>query len=224
MIRVPGGTFLMGSPRTERGRSADEGPQRSVTIQPFEVSKYEVTWAEYDACVSVGACPPAEDDGFGKGDRPVTNVSWDRANSFISWLSRKTGSTFRLLSEAEWEYAARAGTTTAYSSGDSISNSQANYDGVVVDTTPVGSFPANAFGLHDMHGNVWEWVDDCYSGSYSGAPSDGSASTTGDCSMRVFRSGSWVNSAQILRSASRSGFAPGYRYNILGFRLARTLP
>jgi TPR repeat protein len=224
MIRVPGGTFLMGSPPGELGRSADEGPQRSVTIQPFEVSKHEVTWVEYAVCVSAGSCPAALDDGFGKGDRPVTNVSWDDANKFVSWLSRETGKTYRLLSEAEWEYAARAGTTTAYSFGDSISNSQANYSGGLGKTTPVGTFPANAFGLHDMHGNVYEWVEDCYADNHSaGQPSDGRAYTSGSCSLRVYRGGSWNYYPQYLRSADRNRFVPMFRGSTLGFRVARNL-
>jgi formylglycine-generating enzyme required for sulfatase activity len=224
MIRVPGGTFLMGSPPAERERSADEGPQRSITIQPFEVSKHEVTWAEYDACVSVGSCPAALDDRFGKGDRPVTNVSWDDASKFVTWLSRETGKTYRLLSEAEWEYAARAGTTTAYSLGDSISNSQANYSGGLGKTTPVGTFPANSFGLHDMHGNVWEWVEDCYAENYSaGQPSDGRAYTSGSCSARVGRGGSWNSVPHSLRSAYRNVYPPTFRGNDLGFRVAGTL-
>ena len=224
MIRIPRGTFLMGSQPAEGGRLADEGPQRSVTVQPFEVSKYEVTWAEYAVCVSAGSCPAANDGGFGKGDRPVTNVSWDDANKFVGWLSRETGKTYRLLSEAEWEYAARAGTTTAYSFGDSISNTQANYTGGLLRTAPVGSYPANAFGLHDLHGNVMEWVEDCYAGNYSaGPPSDGSAYTSGSCSYRVFRGGSWDNYPRYLRSASRSRNTPALRSGLLGFRVARTL-
>jgi len=224
MIRVPGGTFLMGSPRAERGRFPNEGPQRSVTIQPFEVSKYEVTWALYAVCVSAGSCPAANDDGFGKGDRPVTNVSWDDANNFVSWLSRETGKTYRLLSEAEWEYAARAATTTAYSFGDSISNSLANFSGGLGKTEPVGSYPPNAFGLHDMHGNVWEWVQDCFADSYSANQStDGRPFNSGSCSHRVIRGGSWINIPQYLRSAYRVRVEPTYRYSDLGFRVARTL-
>lgn len=235
MIRVPGGTFLMGSPPAERERSADEGPQRSITIQPFEVSKYEVTWAEYAVCVSAGSCPAALDDDFGKGDRPVTRVSWNDANDFVTWLSRETGKTYRLLSEAEWEYAARAGTTTPFSFGSTISTSQANYDGNTTygtgsrgeyrkRTTPVGTFPANAFGLHDMHGNVYEWVEDCYADNYSaGQPSDGRAYTSGSCADRVFRGGSWYDAPQFLRSAYRSWVGPAVRDDILGFRVARTL-
>lgn len=224
MIRVPGGAFLMGSPRAERGRFPNEGPQRSVSIQPFEVSKYEVTWAEYAACVSAGSCAAANDDGFGKGDRPVTNVRWDDANNFVSWLSRETGKSYRLLSEAEWEYAARAGTTTAYSFGDSISNSQANFSGGSGKPEPVGSYPANAFGLHDMHGSVGEWVQDCFADSYSANQStDGRPYNSGSCTYRVYRGGAWNVSQEEVRSAYRRWGLHLSRGSALGFRVARTL-
>jgi formylglycine-generating enzyme required for sulfatase activity len=233
MVVAPPGSFTMGSPSGEAGRDDDEGPQRTVRIDyAFAVGKYEVTWNEYSACVSAGSCPSAKDDGFGQGSRPVTTVSWEDAQSYITWLNERTGlagrsDRYRLLTEAEWEYAARAGTTTRWSFGSDeprlgsyawfASNSSSR-------TQPVGGKPANAFGLHDMHGNVWEWVEDCYSDSYSGAPSDGSARTTGDCSYRRIRGGSWRNFPQSLRSADRLGMALGGRIDDLGFRLARTLP
>jgi len=165
----------------------------------------------------------------------VTNVSWNEAVAYTKWLSNKTGQTYRLLSEAEWEYAARAGTTTPFSFGSTISTSQANYDGNYTylngsngeyrqKTTPAGTFSANAFGLFDMHGNVWEWVQDCYADNYSaGQPSNGSAYTSGSCSGRVNRGGSWDSSPQFLRSAIRDGSNPTIRVIILGFRVARTL-
>ena len=163
----------------------------------------------------------------------MINVSWEDAQAYVAWLSRTTGQRYRLLSEAEWEYAARAGTTTPFSFGATISTDQANYDGRYTysggrkgvyrgKTTAVGSFPANAFGLHDMHGNVWERVEDCFV-SYAGAPTDGSAVTTSSCSRRVLRGGSWGNYPQFLRSAFRSRYFPSSRSNFGGFRLARTI-
>ena len=200
MVVVPAGSFMMGSPASEAGRDADEGPQHRVTIaRPFAVGKFEVTFAEWDACVAAGGCKhmPGDERG-GRGKRPVTNVSWDNiTKEYLPWLSPRTGKAYRLLTEAEWEYAARAGTTTRYAFGDTISKSQAQYSESILGsagrTVEAGSFPANRFGLHDMHGNVWEWVQDCWNGSYNGAPSDGSAWTTRDCSLRVLRGGSWVS-------------------------------
>jgi formylglycine-generating enzyme required for sulfatase activity len=242
MIVVPAGTFTMGSPPTENGRSEHEGPQRTVTIgSDFAVGRYEVTWAEWDACVADGGCSSAGpdgaggDEGWGKGERPVINVSWDDAQAYVSWLSRKTGKTYRLLSEAEWEYAARAGTSRAYWWGSSASHEYANYgsdeccSGLATgrdqweNTAPVGSFPANGFGLYDMHGNVWEWTQDCWNDSYSGAPKNGSAWTSGNCSRPVVRGGSWYFNPQILRSADRFSIDTWTRDKGCGFRVARTL-
>ena len=200
MVVVPAGSFTMGSPSSEKGRYDGEGPQHRVTIpEPFAVGKYEVTFAEWDACVAAGGCYGHRlyDPGWGRGQRPVIVVSWEDAKAYVGWLSRKTGERYRLLSEAEWEYAARAGTRTRYHWGHSIGRNQANCDGCGSrwddeKTAPVGSFPANGFGLHDVHGNVWEWVEDCWHGSYAGAPTDGRAwATGGDCERRVLRGGSW---------------------------------
>jgi len=199
MVVVPAGEFMMGSPSNEESRDNDEGPQRKVTIaKPFAVGSFEATFAEWDACVAAGGCKhKPEDQGWGRGTRPVIKVSWDDiTKEFLPWLSRKSGKTYRLLTEAEWEYAARAGTTTPFSTGRTITPDQANFDGNYTyggsskgayrqKTVDAGSFKPNAFGLHDMHGNVWEWVQDCYKDSYSGAPVDGSASASGDCSSRV---------------------------------------
>jgi formylglycine-generating enzyme required for sulfatase activity len=227
MVSIPAGSFQMGSPAGEAGRYEDEGPQRRVSVPSFAAGKYEVTWTEYGACVSAGACPGAKDDGFGKGSRPVTNVSWDDAKKYASWLSSRTGKTYRLLSEAEWEYAARAGNQARWSFGDSESSlgSYAWYSPNSGGAThPVGSKTANAFGLFDMHGNVWEWVEDCYAESYSaGQPSDGRAFTQGNCSYRVGRGGSWLSDPRYLRSADRDRIDPAIRGNGLGFRVARTL-
>ena len=159
---------------------------------------------------------------------PVIFVGWDDAQAYVAWLSRMTGKTYRLLSEAEWEYAARAGTTTAYSWGDEIGKNNANCNdcGSQWDNTktaPVGSFAPNSFGLHDMHGNLWEWVEDCYRHDYNGAPADGSAWTTGICSSSVARGGSWFDGPRVLRSASRVGYTAGFRSLGLGIRVGRTL-
>jgi formylglycine-generating enzyme required for sulfatase activity len=166
--------------------------------------------------------------GMGKGRRPVINVSWDDAKDYLDWLSRHTGKTYRLLTEAEWEYAARAGTTTYYAFGDKITGDQAKLsEGAPYSagtSAEVGSFPANRFRLHDMHGNVEEWVEDCWNGSYHGAPADGSARITGECDRRVLRGGNWVaNQARYLRSANRNLQAPGFRSLFIGFRVAGTL-
>ena len=231
MVVVQAGSFLMGSPSHEAGRGNDEGPRHRVTIaRPFAVGKYEVTFAEWDACVADGGCGGHRpgDEGWGRGRRPVINVSWDDAKAYVRWLNRKTGKQYRLPSEAEWEYAARAGTTTRYNWGDDIGRNRANCNGCGSrwdrkQTGPVGSFRANVFGLHDVHGNVREWVEDCWKGSYEGAPSDGSARTGGDCGSRVLRGGSWIRLPRFLRSASRLRYRAGNRNNISGFRVARTL-
>jgi formylglycine-generating enzyme required for sulfatase activity len=231
---VPAGEFMMGSLPNEKGRFTNEEPQHRVTIaRPFAVSKFEVTFADWDACVSVGGCPQegrAHDDGMGRGTRPVTYLSWEDAQQYVDWLSKMTGKAYRLLTEAEWEYAARAGTTTAYYWGDEIGKSNANCDGCGSQwdnrqTAPVGSFAPNAFGLHDMLGNVWEWVQDCYQGDYSEAPTDGSAWTAGDCQLfRVVRGGSWTSSFRSVHSAYRLRLIAGNRGGDLGFRVGRTIP
>ncbi|MGO9327122.1 MAG: SUMF1/EgtB/PvdO family nonheme iron enzyme [Steroidobacteraceae bacterium] len=229
MIVIPAGGFTMGSPTTERGRYGDEGPQHRVTIaKPFAVSKFDVTFADWDACVSVGGCPIATDTGFGRDIKPVINVSWDDAQTYVAWLSKMTGQPYRLLTEAEWEYAARAGTTTAYYWGDDIGKGNANCKGCgsqwdAKQTSPVGSFPANPFGLYDMAGNVFQWVQDCHHAGYDEAPIDGSAWTSGDCSNRVVRSSSWSSSPDTLRSAYRNWDSTDGRLDYLGFRVGRTL-
>ena len=229
MVVVPAGRFTMGSPATEQGRFDNEGPQHEVTIaKPFAVSKFDVRFTDWDACASVGGCPQVTDSGFGRGARPVINVNWDDARRYVAWLSKMTGQPYRLLSEAEWEYAARAGAATAYPWGDEIGNGNADCAGCGgqwqgQETSPVGSFKPNGFGLYDMAGNVWQRVQDCDHGNYVGAPSDGSAWITDDCSRRVVRGGSWDNLPQALRSAARVGFAPDSPNFDLGFRVARTL-
>ena len=231
MAVVPAGSFMMGSPPSEGGRFADEGPVHRVAFAaPFAVGAFEVTFAEWDACVSAGGCGGyrPDDEGWGRGSRPVVNVSWDDAQSYVEWLSRSTGEDYRLLSESEWEYVARAGTSTRYWWGNDIGLARANCDGCGSQwddrsTAPVGSFAANAFGLHDVHGNVWEWTGDCWNGRYEGAPSDGRAWEGGGCSNRVLRGGSWYSVPQLLRSALRYNNDAGLRYDSSGFRVARTL-
>ena len=237
MVVVPSERFDMGSPSWEKGRSDDEGPVHRVTIsEPFAAGVYEVTFREWDACHRDGVCshnPP--DAGWGRGDRPVINVSWNDAKEYVRWLSRKTGEDYRLLSESEWEYAARAGTTGPFHFGTTITPDQANYDGRYTygtgrkgryrqRTVPVGSFSPNAFGLHDVHGNVREWVEDCWHGSYRGARVDGSAwMSGGDCGARVLRGGSWSSGPWFLRSAIRLRSSTGLRGGNVGFRVSRTL-
>ena len=238
MVVIPAGSFTMGSPPNERRRSHNEGPQHRVTIpRPFAVGRYEVTFAQWNACWSRFRCGHLPNDsGWGRGPRPVMNVNWHDAKQYVRWLSKKTGKHYRLLTEAEWEYAARAGTTGPFHFGSTISTDRANYNGTGTygsgrkgiyrrKTVPVGRFPANAFGLHDMHGNVWEWVEDCSHKSYRGAPADGRPWTTGgNCSWRVIRGGSWHDSPRQLRSAIRLvQVKSGNRHYSLGFRIARTL-
>jgi formylglycine-generating enzyme required for sulfatase activity len=229
MVVVPAGDFMMGSPSDERGRNDNEGPVHKVTIaKPFAVGKFELTFDELDSCAAHGDCDPnVSDSSWGRGRRPAINVSWDDARRYVAWLSRITGQPYRLLTEAEWEYAARAGTTTRYSFGDhEAALSQhawysANSDGK---THPVGEKEPNAFGLYDMHGNVWEWVQDCYQYKYDKAPTDGSADTSNDCNFRAIRGGSWDYNAPGLRAAVRHETAgAAFRDYGLGFRVGRTL-
>ena len=243
MVVVPTGSFTMGSPASEQGRDIDESPLHSVTIaKPFAVGRFAVTFDEWDACVADGGCNGyrPQDLGWGRNRRPVINVTWDEATAYAAWVSRKIGKPYRLLTEAEWEYAARAGSTTAYYWGNEIGNRNANCAPVGKEacgsewdneqTAPVGSFAANAFGLYDMAGNVWQWVQDCYHNDYNGAPTDGSAWTTGNCYgtlgddlQRVIRGGSWISGPLNLRSAGRFRNTFNSRGNLLGFRVGRTL-
>jgi len=233
MVVVPSGSFTMGSRARERGPS-NERPRHRVRIDyRFAVGVYEVTFDEWYACVDGGGCgsyvPDIPDNSWDRENRPVINVSWDDAQSYVSWLSARTGKTYRLLSESEWEYVARAGTETAYSWGDSVGVNRANCDGCGSQwddkqTAPVGSFAANAWGVYDMHGNVWEWVQDCWNKSYEGAPSDGSSWESGDCDRRVLRGGTWAIYPRRLHSAARgSRSTEDDRYHYDGFRVARDL-
>ncbi|RZS57115.1 SUMF1/EgtB/PvdO family nonheme iron enzyme [Sphaerotilus mobilis] len=230
LVVIPGGSFVMGLSASETGRASDERPQRAVAVKGFLLGKYEVTQGEWKAVM--GSNPSGFKDC---GDRcPVEEVSWNEVQEYLKRLNAKSGKAYRLASEAEWEYAARAGTTTPFSTGQTITAAQANFDGNYTynggpkgeyrsKTVTVGSFGANIFGLHDMHGNVWEWVQDAWHDNYSGAPSDGSAwMNGGDQSRRVLRGGSWSSTPHRLRSASRFFDAPDDRSETVGFRVART--
>jgi formylglycine-generating enzyme required for sulfatase activity len=232
---------MMGGPRTEKDNYNSERPEHKVTIvHRFAVSKFDVTVADWDACVWVHGCSEKrkrinllrvratrEPWHWRRKKMPVT-VTWDNAQEYVAWLRRMTGMSYRLLTEAEWEYAARAGTTTAYWWGDDIGNNNANCSGCGskwdnTSTSPVGSFEPNSFGLYDMGGNVWQWVEDCSHPNYDGAPTDGSAWTTGDCVRRILRGGAWNERPARLRSSDRDWTDRGFRRENVGFRVGRTL-
>lgn len=224
MVVLPGGLFVMGSPANETGRGRDEGPQREVSIAPFAIGKYEVTFAQWDACLGGGGCngysPP--DRGWGRGNRPVTDVSWEDAQAYLDWLNQRAGGLrYRLATESEWEYAARAGVTTPYTFGPQVRAAQATYR--VRSTTAVGAHEANAFQLFDVHGNVSEWVEDCYSPNYQLAPIDGAAVQSDECGRRVYRGGGYADQAPALRVSARRAGTPTQRINGVGFRVARAL-
>jgi len=238
MVPIPAGAFTMGVPSGEeeqenipeqfRGWSL---PLHRVTImRGFALGKYAVTVEEWDACVADGGCDAyvPDDHDWSRGRRPVTEVSWDDAQAYVAWLSKKTQHQYRLPSEAEWEYAARADTTTARYWGDEIGKGHANCDGCGSQwdgeqPAPVGSFAPNPFGLYDMLGNVWQWTADCWNGNYAGAPRDGSAWTTGECGRRVVRGGSWYDFPGLVRGGYRLWVFTGGRFTFFGFRVARTL-
>ena len=231
MVVLPGGSFLMG------GTAWEEQPYHPVTIEePFAVGRYEVTFDEWDACVAEGGCncyaPEAEN--WGRGRRPVINVSWEDAQDYLYWLSQKTGKSYRLLSEAEWEYAVRAGTTTEYYWGNdkdaicayaNVGESAFDCQGEEM-SLPVGSFRPNSFGLYDMIGNVREWTADCWNRTYEGAPADGRTWQQGDCSLRVTRGRSfyWKDRySDYFRSAARNNGWSSWRRPYIGFRVAREM-
>jgi formylglycine-generating enzyme required for sulfatase activity len=278
MMVIPSGTFVMGSPHSESGYT-DEKPQHEVTIaKNIAISKFEATFDQWDACSAAGRCAAADDDGFGRADYPVINVSWTDAKAYVAWLSELTGVRYRLLSEAEFEYAARAGTTTRWFWGTAETSSGSpdaclfanlhdeaskevhpNYvwshhkcnDGYA-ENAPTGKYKPNEFGLHDMTGNVREWVEDCYQMGYEGAPTDGSvrahspscekvfegmcmdkfdtAPTDGSvqahgeaCEKRVVRGAAWRDNGSMARSAFRFSEAEDFRNYQVGFRVARDL-
>ena len=241
LVVAPQGSFTMGSPDTEErwsGYVGSEGSPHKVTFsRPFAVGKHAITFDEWDACVADKGCNGyrPSDIGWGRGKRPVINVNWEDAKSYAAWLSSKTGKTYRLLSEAEREYVTRAGTTTPFWWGSTSSPKQANFDGNYTygsgakgeyrqKTVAVDSFEPNRWGLYQVHGNVWEWCEDNWHANYSGnPPKDGSVWQGGDTSLRVLRGGSWISNPDDLRSAIRYVIPPDYRYDVIGFRLARTL-
>ncbi|MEA2950027.1 MAG: hypothetical protein QOI40_5357, partial [Alphaproteobacteria bacterium] len=223
VVVVPAGSFQMGS------ASEFENPVHNVKIEkPFAIGRHEVTFDEWDQCVEEGGCKHRPDDrDWGRGDRPVINVSWLDAKTFVTWLSQKTGKTYRLPSEAEWEYAARGGATTPYWWGRDIGVRQANCRDCKTDspqqTLPVGSFKANQFGLFDTAGNAAEWVEDCWNDNYRGAPANGTAWQTGQCRLRVLRGGAFDSQARYLRSQSRFRYDSDVRFSANGFRVLREL-
>ena len=249
MVVLPQQSFLMGAPTDEPGKEPNDGPQHKVTIAyPVAVGKFEVTYAEWDACrldsgctrvprdacrVEMG-CTPEQRITRERHRMPVTDISWIDVQSYLTWLTAKTGATYRLLSEAEWEYAARAGSKTTYAWGKTATRRQANYGmdkccgPAMADedtwelSAPSGTFPANAFGLHDFAGNVWEWTQDCWNDTHADSPANGSARETGNCNARTIRGGSWASMPQRIRPAFRQGTAAVDRDNFIGFRVART--
>jgi formylglycine-generating enzyme required for sulfatase activity len=230
MAYIPGGSFKMGSPSNEGG--AVEHPQHTVRLSGFAISKYDITFEQYDLFAAATLREMPSDRGWGRGNRPVVNVSWEDANDYIKWLNQKTGKHYRLPSEAEWEYAARAGTTTTYWWGNErdkrdgdrphCNGCSSKFDGVK--TAPVGSFDPNPWNLYDMAGNVWQWTADCWHESYVHAPNDGQIWTDesgGTCDSRVVRGGSWTGNPLDRRAAERLNVGKSGTESDLGFRLAR---
>ncbi|TVQ29650.1 MAG: formylglycine-generating enzyme family protein, partial [Wenzhouxiangella sp.] len=235
MVLVPAGSFVQGAPESEPLSGDRERPQRQVNVPAFALGQTAVTFDQWDACVANDGCTYTPgDSGWGRGNRPVINVSWNDAQQYVIWLSKKTGQDYRLPSESEWEYAARAGTTTRFNTGDCITTDQANFRGTepaegcppgvsLNRTLPVASFAPNTLGLYDTHGNVREWVKDCSNTSYVGAPTDGSAWMSGDCSAALRRGGSWFTNGNSVRSATRITTERDSRFTDGGFRVARSL-
>ena len=227
MAIIPAGKFRMGD--LQNGGDEDELPVRSVGIaKSFSVSKYEITFAQWTSCVKDAGCRymPSDND-WGTGRQPVINVSWNDAQQYIKWISAKTGKTYRLLSEAEWEYIARAGSSTKYFWGNDVGSSRANCSNCGSEwdeeqPAPVGSFAANKFGVYDMHGNVYEWVQDCWHSNYRNAPNTSVKRSGGDCDYRTVRGGSFDIPSKSIRSANRSKFKSGFRDVMNGLRIART--
>lgn len=224
MISLPKGSFMMGSVGTEEGRNGNEGPRHQVSFgRPFAISRTEVTFAQWDACVSEKACSALTDNGWGRGNRPATGISYQEAERYVSWLSDKTGQKYFIPSEAEWEYAARSGSEDAWNTGVAILAEDANILDQFGKTVPVGSYPPNAFGLYDMHGNVSEWVQDCVDTGYLGVPTNGEALKT--CSNKdqgITRGGNFRSAPNEVRSASRI-INPKNSKDQIGLRITRAL-
>jgi formylglycine-generating enzyme required for sulfatase activity len=257
MVVIPAGRFIMGTPEDQENHEKDEFQHEVTIARPFALSRTEVTWDQWEACVRDGACdgaavdaalrldregnPNPDFEDWGRGTRPVVGVSWYDAQAYVGWLNRKTGNddAYRLPSEAQWEYAARAGTQTIYPWGDQIDHDYGNFgrDGHELgpmaegrdvweyETAPAGSFPPNAFGVYDMHGNAFEWIEDCYLEDLRNGPSDGSPNKNGSCSTRMFRSGSFISNPYMHRSGNRArGYPPMTRgRNYLTIRVAKIL-
>jgi formylglycine-generating enzyme required for sulfatase activity len=226
MVGLKPGSFFMGDDRGDRS----EKPAHRVTVgKPFAIGKYEVTVAQWSACVQAGACKAMADTAGLTDKSPAKDLSWNDAQQYVRWLSKLTGQNYRLPTEAEWEYAARAGTSSRYWWGEKMENGKANCKGCSDNWSndapaEVDAFPANPFGIYGMNGGVWEWVEDCWHKSYAGAPSNGSAWTSSDCRENVIRGGSWRNDSTYAHSASRFTYDTAVRYILNGFRVARSLP
>ena len=224
MVALPPGQFVMG---TDGPHPAERPPHTVVINYPFAIGRFEVTFDDWAACVDEGGCAAMPDDHkWGEGIRPVINITFDEAEGYAKWLSRMTGAVYRLASEAEWEYAARGGTTTEFFWGDEVGVNLANCRDCEsawskIGSGPTGSFAPNPFGLYDMSGNVWEWVQDCWNKDYTGAPADGSAWLSGDCKQRGIRGGSWYYFSKNARSAWRFKNDSRVRSYGIGFRVVR---
>jgi formylglycine-generating enzyme required for sulfatase activity len=224
MTVVPAGSFVMGD---EAGDPAERPAHRVAIARPFAIGRTEVTFAEWEACAAEGACRADPDDhGWGKGRRPVINVTFADIEDYLRWLSVRSGRCYRLPSEAEWEYAARAGTVTAYWWGNAAGKGNANcrhcgapFSGT--ESAPVASLPANPWGLYDTAGNVWDWVADCWNESHAGAHAGASPRLSGDCSHRVVRGGAWYYIPRLARSAARARNHVDVHSYAVGFRVAR---
>lgn len=216
MVVVPAGSYAMG------------GTRKVVIAEPLAVGKTEITFAQWDLCIAEGGCKYRPDDqGWGRGDQPLMNVTWDNTREYLAWLQKKTGRDYRLLTDAEWEYAARAGTTTTYFWGDSEADIcqyaavDKGGDGCGKGKPlPAGQLRANAFGLHDTLGSMYEWVEDCWNADVAGVAADGSARTSGDCGRRVLRGGNWKFVPRNARSTERTSYLSFVRDVTVGFRVA----
>ncbi len=223
LVVLPGGTFTMGSNSSD----PSEKPAHRVSIsEPFAIGKYEVTVEQWEACVAAKACSSVNNNNGRPKNTPVRDVSWDDAQQYVKWLSQVSGKEYRLPTEAEWEFAARGGTSTRYWWGEQMLPGNANCKACgepwsQEGPAPVGSFTANPYGLHDMNGSVWEWVSDCWHNSYKGAPTNGRSWDTPNCRDRVIRGGSWRDDASYMLSSTRFKYAASVRYSQNGFRVAR---